>query len=57
MQERLQRFVEELKTMPVAIQTQAANEQHYEVCCPVDDPAGILADVPASNAPVCTANH
>ena len=33
MQERLQRFVEELKTMPVAIQTQAANEQHYEVCC------------------------
>lgn len=31
MQERLQRFVEELKTMPVAIQTQAANEQHYEV--------------------------
>lgn len=57
MQERLQRFVEELKTMPVAIQTQAANEQHYEVCCPVDDPAGILADVPASNVPVCTANH
>lgn len=28
---QLQSFVEELKTMPVAIQTDAANEQHYEV--------------------------
>ena len=31
MQQRLQAFVDELKTMPVAIQTQEANEQHYEV--------------------------
>ena len=58
MQERLQKFVEELKTMPVAIQTQAANEQHYEVCCsagkPVGDPAGILADVLASE---CVGSH
>lgn len=29
--ERLQAFVDELKGMPVAIQTTAANEQHYEV--------------------------
>lgn len=28
---RLQEFVEELKEMPVAVQTDAANEQHYEV--------------------------
>ena len=27
----LQAFVDELKTMPVAVQTDAANEQHYEV--------------------------
>ena len=61
MQERLQKFVEELKTMPVAIQTQAANEQHYEVCCsagkPAGDPADILANVLASRASVCTASH
>lgn len=25
------RFVEELKVLPVAVQTAAANEQHYEV--------------------------
>jgi cyclopropane-fatty-acyl-phospholipid synthase len=25
------KFVAELKTMPIAVQTQAANEQHYEV--------------------------
>lgn len=30
-QQRLQAFVDELKNMPVAIQTQSANEQHYEV--------------------------
>jgi len=29
--ERLQSFVEELKGMPVAVQQDAANEQHYEV--------------------------
>ncbi|KAI8110508.1 hypothetical protein M9435_002182 [Picochlorum sp. BPE23] len=29
--EKLQDFVEELKEMPVAVQTDAANEQHYEV--------------------------
>ena len=28
---KLRAFVEELKTMPVAVQTEAANEQHYEV--------------------------
>lgn len=28
---RLQEFVDELKTMPVAVQTDSANEQHYEV--------------------------
>lgn len=28
---KLQEFVEELKGMPVAVQTEAANEQHYEV--------------------------
>lgn len=31
MQQRLQAFVDELKTMPVAVDTSAANEQHYEV--------------------------
>lgn len=30
-QTRLQGFVDELKSSPVAIQTDAANEQHYEV--------------------------
>ena len=29
--EELQKFVSELKSMPVAVQTDAANEQHYEV--------------------------
>ena len=29
--EKLQSFVQELKGMPVAVQTDAANEQHYEV--------------------------
>lgn len=28
---RLQEFVDELKSMPIAVQTAAANEQHYEV--------------------------
>jgi len=32
-QRKLQAFVEELKTMPVAVQTEAANAQHYEVGC------------------------
>lgn len=36
-QTTLQAFVDELKSMPVAVQTAAANEQHYEVwraaCC------------------------
>ena len=32
-QRRLQAFVDELKSMPVAVQTLAANEQHYEVQC------------------------
>jgi cyclopropane-fatty-acyl-phospholipid synthase len=27
-----QAFVDELKSMPIAIETAAANEQHYEVC-------------------------
>ena len=26
-----ERLIEELKTLPVAIETQAANDQHYEV--------------------------
>ena len=30
-QQKLQTFVDELKGMPVAVQTLAANEQHYEV--------------------------
>ncbi|KAL4537732.1 hypothetical protein Ndes2437B_g08837 [Nannochloris sp. 'desiccata'] len=30
-QEKMQAFVEELKNMPVAVETDAANEQHYEV--------------------------
>ena len=30
-QQKLQDFVDELKGMPVAVQTLAANEQHYEV--------------------------
>lgn len=30
-QQRLMRFVEELRQSPIAIETQAANEQHYEV--------------------------
>ena len=30
-QRRLQAFVDELKTMPIAVETDAANEQHYEV--------------------------
>lgn len=33
-EQQLQRkvaFVQELKTLPIAIQTAAANEQHYEV--------------------------
>ncbi len=28
---KLQAFVDELKTMPIAVETDAANEQHYEV--------------------------
>ena len=28
---KVQTFVEELKTLPIAVQTAAANEQHYEV--------------------------
>ena len=31
LQKRLQDFVAELKSMPIAIQTETANEQHYEV--------------------------
>jgi len=31
LQRRKQAFVDELKTLPVAINTAAANEQHYEV--------------------------
>ena len=27
---KVQAFVEELKTLPIAVQTAAANEQHYE---------------------------
>lgn len=27
---KVQAFVEELKTLPIAMQTAAANEQHYE---------------------------
>ena len=34
---RLQEFVEELKGMPVAIETDTANEQHYEVPTPYFD--------------------
>lgn len=30
-QNRLMAFIEELKTMPIAVETQSANEQHYEV--------------------------
>lgn len=30
-QEKLEAFVEELKGMPIAIETDTANEQHYEV--------------------------
>lgn len=30
-QEKMQAFVEELKSMPVAVETDAANEQHYEL--------------------------
>lgn len=30
-QENLQAFVEELKSMPIAVETDAANEQHYEL--------------------------
>lgn len=30
-QQRRQKFVEELKGLPIAIQTAAANEQHYEI--------------------------
>ena len=30
-QRTLQAFVQELKTMPIAVETDAANEQHYEV--------------------------
>src|SRR5262245_27212715 len=30
-QEKIAKFVAELKTMPIAIETDAANEQHYEV--------------------------
>lgn len=30
-QARLQAFVQDLKSLPVAVQTRAANEQHYEV--------------------------
>lgn len=33
-QQRLQNFVEELKSLPVAVHTAAANEQHYEVLPP-----------------------
>jgi hypothetical protein len=32
LQERKQAFVDELKSMPIAIHTETANEQHYEVC-------------------------
>ena len=28
---KVQAFVEELKTLPIAVQTATANEQHYEV--------------------------
>lgn len=31
--ERKMAFVQELKCLPVAVQTAAANEQHYEVSC------------------------
>ena len=31
---KLQAFVDELKTMPIAVETDAANEQHYEVGSP-----------------------
>jgi hypothetical protein len=32
--------VEELKQLPVAVQTAAANEQHYEACCLRSLPTG-----------------
>jgi hypothetical protein len=31
-QQRKQAFVDELKRMPIALHTDKANEQHYEVC-------------------------
>ena len=33
-QRKKQAFVEELKSLPIAVQTSVANEQHYEACCP-----------------------
>lgn len=39
---KLQEFVEELKQMPVAVQTDAANEQHYEV--PTEYFVNVLGD-------------
>lgn len=69
-EQQLQRkvaFVQELKTLPIAIQTAAANEQHYEVrrwpCCLAHPPPrhsklSMLAEgtlishvVPTSNMP------
>ena len=32
LQDRKQAFVDELKGMPIALHTDKANEQHYEVC-------------------------
>ena len=30
--ERKMKFVRELRSMPIAVKTKAANQQHYEVC-------------------------
>jgi hypothetical protein len=42
--ERKIAFVQELKCLPVAVQTAAANEQHYEVGCSSCSPAAHVAE-------------
>lgn len=39
-------FVDELKSMPIAIETAAANEQHYEVCMNVSYWRSVLDTAP-----------
>jgi hypothetical protein len=41
-------FVNELKTMPIAIQTAAANEQHYEVMSAIYMPSSLPDLFPCS---------